>query len=637
MVIEQGTRPGAPDPHQIVIAGHSYQLAESPSGRPIHESYAQGRELRETWDFQQPSFGMGEVTRQTPNGCYFTEGIDTTGRGLRIQPKVNTIAMAAGDIPTGKTGVFFETRDTGGNRRIYFYCDIDADTIRLTKFNATAFTRITGASQPLDVTVATSALLSAGRPAEFEGYWYTCFGCFNVASVHSLKQLTSCVTGTGADTWTTIDTMPSAVDFLLPGTAGDGRINLIRHTGERYIQTCASNASGDGPLDNANWAPSPGHRVGNTMPVLGGANAGGIMYLAKPDGLFTFDAQGNSWSVIPFTAPLSDSNTTSQNPRHAMHTFAFGDAVFFPHSSGLWRVIGLSRTKKADPDSIPGYAAVPNISPPLRYEFHGGTFVGEWLYFIYTDTTNNNSSYLLCCRIGPHPSGHPLIVHTLLKRPNEMRTLHADEANVLWWSEPGQDRVAYIQLASDGSPSAAVRGAASTATYEWYGGEVDFGEPEVAKQLRYAFVEVEAGDATVSWQLKMHYDGDSAVNIGSAITTTEATHISPTAGTNDSFRRARPRFTVTGTGDHDAADPKCLRLTLIARTPDTMRVVITSSTLQGRLSLFEIAKELRWLKNAGPQTIGEPGTNEDFTGYIRSVNIVPAGIEVLYDRWQIAA
>ena len=101
-------------------------------------------------------------------------------------------------------------------------------------------------------------------------------------------------------------------------------------------------------------------------------------------------------------------------------------------------------------------------------------------------------------------------------------------------------------------------------------------------------------------------------------------------------------MTATGTGDHTDGDPLGLRLVVGARTMDTMRVVITTNTLRDKLSLFEIAKEIRQLKNAGPQTMSEPGTNEDFTGYIRAVNLVPIGpgengVEVLYDRWQIAA
>ena len=630
------TSPGKPDRETVQIDSKTYYLAKDANG-PIYGTVALGRDLKWSRDFQQPSFGMGETTQQTPGGEYFTENIDTTGRGLRLGPKVTTIAMAAGDIPANETGVFFETRNTSGDRRLYFYCAIDADTIRLTKFDPVADTRITGSSQPLDVTVTSSSNLDAGRPAEFEGFWYTCFGCFDQASTHALKQLTSCVATTGADTWTNIDTMTSAVDLLLVITSVDGVTRLLRHTEERYIQLCESNASGDGPLDAANWAPSPGHRVGNTMSALGGTNAGGIVYIAKQDGLFTFDITGNSWAVIPLQSPISDSNTVAQNPRNMMGTFAFGDIVFYPSIYGLYRVIGLSRVRMAGPESIKGYYAVPNISPPIKLSHYGGTFAGEWLYFIYTDDTNDNYAQILACQLGPHPSGHPLIIHTLVKRANEIRSLHVDEAYKLWWSEPGQDRIAYIQLGSDGSPNGGVRGAASTATYEWYGPEIDFGEPEVTKQFRYAFIEQEAGASEVSWQLKAYRDSGSVESVGSPFTTTQANNINWTVGTTDTGRRLRLRLTATGTGDHDATDPKILRIVVYARTADVMRVVLTPQNVRNKRSRFDTAKIIRKLKNAGPVTIREPFTNETHTAYITAVNEVAEGIEVVYERWQINA
>jgi hypothetical protein len=99
----------------------------------------------------------------------------------------------------------------------------------------------------------------------------------------------------------------------------------------------------------------------------------------------------------------------------------------------------------------------------------------------------------------------------------------------------------------------------------------------------------------------------------------------------------RPRLTVTGTGDHDAADPKALRLVIYARSADVLRVVLTEKHPANRRSRFDIAKIVRKLKNAGPFTLREPSTNETFTAYISAVNEVPTGIEVVYERWQIAA
>ena len=567
--------------------------------------------------------------------------MDMSRRGMRIGNQVKTVAMAAGDIPSARIGFFFEALTAGGTRVLYFYCARSTTVVRMTKIDPVGDARVTGgvagAQQPFDFTVGAATNVNAGRPETFESKKHICLGIDGSSSVLALQRLDTCANGTAIDTWGAID-VASAYDILLGCEANNGKSRLLRTNGNT-VQTCESGTSGDGTLDDANWKPVPGFDVGLREAyrvMLGGCNAAGIVFLSKADGLFTWDRNGNSWPVIP-TAGQQGATT-----RYCTLCAAFSNYVFYGHQSGMQYVQGLNRFGAGGPDGIKGYSDVPNITTPVKLKSYSMAFLGNWIYMDYTDDVNNNLSYILAGQVGPHPDGHPIIWHPIVKRTNEIRSLYIDAAAKLWWSEPGQDRLAYIQLGTDGSPNGGLRGATSgPVDYEWYGPDLDFGLPDKQKQLRYAYFELESGHADYSWQLKCYRDSGAVESVDDAFTTNAHNHLNWTIAAS-LFHRVRLRMTATGTGDHTDGDPLGLRLVVGARTMDTMRVVITTNTLRDKLSLFEIAKEIRQLKNAGPQTMSEPGTNEDFTGYVRAVNLVPigpgeTGVEVLYDRWQIAA
>src|SRR5881396_882420 len=101
-----------PDPgiFSILLRGDttrtSYQIARDTNNEYIHEIVGTGRELREEWDFRNPSDGMGETVRHAPNsnGEMYTINIDTTTRGLRLSPSVNGASNASLSLSGVGTG-----------------------------------------------------------------------------------------------------------------------------------------------------------------------------------------------------------------------------------------------------------------------------------------------------------------------------------------------------------------------------------------------------------------------------------------------------------------------------------------------------------------------------------------------------
>jgi len=312
----------------------------------------------------------------------------------------------------------------------------------------------------------------------------------------------------------------------------------------------------------------------------------------------------------------------------------------------------VAEAKNISVDKIAYYAKSINITPPIRLRYLEGAAFGDWVYWIYaSQEQSSTASYLLAMKFDRHPANQMGVIwHTLIKRSTQMRSLLITSDAKLWWTEPGTSstgKIKNIQLSADGSPDSASRGEISS-TYEYYGPEVDFGEPEVIKQFRYAFVEVEGGVGACSWQVKYYRDSDiSPTSLGSAITTTEGTNLTWTPGSADTGRRLRMRITATTTAGFVAGtdDPKVLHMMVYARSPDVVRMVITPKDRRSQKNMFETVKALRKLKDAGPITIREPDTNETHSAYVKAVGLIrydgldgpSQGIELIVERFTVAA
>ena len=647
--------PGSPDPRKTTINGSTYTIREK-DGALEHIVVSTGRDLREEWDFRSGSLGMGETTRVTETGYYFTDNIDATGRGLRLGP---TITVVSTNVlwPTASSGLlngrawWFEEVDTSDVEYLYLTVKTGTTNIRTHKITLSTMAVISGASQPFDETVDASN--SPGRPERFNGSWFRC-EAGQSATTRAIQRLTTVNTGTGADTWTPYSTTDN-VNMLLRESVSDSTKatvqRLYRAQSVNKVQTVNSDAgSPEGaPLVAASWAPIPGYPVGEGTTiyavVVDGVSHAGMTLLAKQDGLFAFDPSGNSYNILEF---LQKGNLRTYMADSGKYTVSFGEIVIYPHATGLYLVTNMRKIQRAGPDAIgtaPGsrikYTSVPNITAPRNFRHYEVTSHSHWIWFVYADSTNNNNSYIFAAQIGPHPqSNNALILHTVVKRANEVRDVYIDSDQKLVWGEPGQNRFCYMQLGNDGSPDSSLRGNVSS-TYKYVASETDFGEPEITKQGRYIFVETEGGVSTCSWQLSQYRDSGSQETLAAftAITTAAATNLNWTMGTTDTFRRWRWDVVATTTGAYStSSDPKILRVIVYARSADRVRVVLIPD--ENSRNLFEMTKVLRKLKDAGPISVREPGTNESTSVYIRSVNQIAGavpGVQIEYDRFAVSA
>lgn len=176
----------------------------------------------------------------------------------------------------------------------------------------------------------------------------------------------------------------------------------------------------------------------------------------------------------------------------------------------------------------------------------------------------------------------------------------------------------YVQLSLNGSPRTTLgsqRGGLST-TYEHYMGEVRF---DRRVQARYMRVETENLNSTTSLQLKLHRDGDSGTDIGSAITSDDFHQIDFTVGTSDLLRRARMRLTLDTNSSYAPAvsDPRVLRAVLGVRSPDIYTAIMrTGHSIDSARTERKI---LRQRKGGGTVTITESWSGTQFRADVVSL------------------
>ena len=631
MTFSTGTSPGAPDPYKITIDSKTYQIAQNASNQRLFQTASVGQDLKEDFDFTQLSWGMGESTKQTENGYYFSENLDLTNRGLRVSPKVNVVAMTD---TVGAAGRFFEAADSGGTTYTYFARQATAS---ITQLIVSKVRQLDGVVRNTRTFTVTGGDVVAQGAVRFNNLIFMATDT-GVADVQCIMRLSTVQTDTSNDDWTAVhNTALNGVRGLFVVEQLEGNTaKLGRVTSRNKVQVVVTATTTD-PLVEANWEETG--QVGSSSSVVSDFSPGApLTLIATEDNLYAWDPAGNTYPIIPF---IQQSVVPSSSP--AANVIPYGATTIFAHitafHSALWRAIDNSRAKPIGVEQIKNFRDVPNITAPNNLIYGKGASSGDWLYIPYN---LNPSYYLLAFQFRQHPAnGLEVIWHTLLKRSFPIHSLFVDRRNQLNWSELGGSQTAYIALAKDGSPDVATNRGNDSDVDEWYGPDLDFGFPEVVKQARYVFVEVEGGNANQSWQFKIHLDGGAVASIGSAITTAATTNINWTVGTNDTFVRLRPRWTATMGTLGSTNDAKILRFVIYARTPDTQRVVLVTDD-QSRRSLYDMAKILRKLKDAGPVAVFEPGTNESTNCYIQSVDIVQeAGVgealALTYWRWAVAA
>ena len=545
-------------------------------------------------------------------GNLFTENIDATGTRLRLSNTVTTIAVTSlPAIPSGGGTVkFFEEIDSADTAYLYCICRSAATTIEVYKIrlsddvvrNSRTFT-FTGASNvtPTQVT-------------RFDGKWYLGVRVEGTTDTQAIMELGTVNTGTGNDTWNVHSTGIS-VEALWTGQSLTGAKVVFRYgkvAGE--IESAAT-----GLLTEANWGG--GFPVGdNTGTGKMGVNAP-IPVLAKDNNLYLFDLSQNSRALIEFPA------TGNLDGNDGFGTITWGSRlIFYPDSSGLWRIRSLQAALPIGPDNpqlYPRFRAPDNISNVPKGFRHFETAIrGQFIYSLYGDVSGNNM-FLYQGHFGVQ--GEPEIVwNTSIRRGNVMRGCYVTNEAVprCVWAEPGNNRLAYITLGADGSTDQATsaRGTAGEVTsgIEFYGDERNWGDPFQQKQFAGFRIERENFPASnvLSVQPKILRNEGAAQTVGSAQTGSGhgvSDHVLPLTTAAEQaltlLYRGRLQLTFTTTASYATTDDgRIPRVTGFCRNPALYRAVRTKLT---KGELWALRKLVHQAVN-----IRAPGENETFLGEV---------------------
>ena len=382
-----------------------------------------------------------------------------------------------------------------------------------------------------------------------------------------IQRLDSVVSGTSADTWTGGDA--DARHLKVVGN------QLMRSTDENQVSLLARGVSA---LTEANWASDffVGD-VSSNITELG--EAGEFSYIAKEDGFYQWDLEGEAVNVFP---------EIGNAPRNGQGMVYWHGGFPIPAASGLW----WTRTgKPVGPDSNPNNRSSHPSLGDNRYVKHGRwmglTPSGQYIYALYV-TSVGNVAQILWGRereSGDPPGWGPIIWHSLAAVTADFDDFHgafvtelsefsSTETRPFVWVASGND-VAYLGLDKDGAPAQRRGNVNLESIAQVVSGDWDFGLPRVTKQLRVieGWAEDIPATGTPKFQFVVFRDGGSGENVGSAITTNGFFQRFWTQDTNDIARSMLVRCGWTTLGFETDTNGPYLRDVMVRAValPDTTR------------------------------------------------------------------
>jgi len=526
-----------------------------------------GEQLIERWDDWH--LGMG-ATDHIPGMYYFAAGGDASRYG-QIRAPLGYVTP-----PTAYSSVrhcrYFAAQDANGATYVYRIVFRTGDTsARVQKFSADMTTLYTNTL--LAVTDVGYNILGPGPPAFWGGKWYVPVGGINV------YRLQTVAVGAAADTW---DTMTWRAAALCTFNSG-GTSKIARAIGQ--INVSLATASPLSSADPGDWgANTP---VGeSTTYFTDMVENQGLLFIAKTDNLFEFDADSISRPIFPFGSRVV------QDLDNGKGMLAFGDTILYPSINGLWRYkIGQS-VRPVGLDTVGTYTDVQNASNSARMRHRGIVNIGEWLWMVHSDGT---TTHPMAARLRrpDDPPGHEFVWHhpaTATGVAGASIFVTPSYQLVIQTAFDGTIADTTLALAADGSP-AGFAGTRSTGG-EFIFGETNFGRPQKRKQIRSVYLDL---------------DGAAQASLGSL---TASGVLNYTAGTADKCIRYRPNIQI-----NDAA--AILRTLIVeARTPSVYRVVIDGSDEALRpygLSAEDARTNLMRLVNRGLVSVIGPAGVADMT------------------------
>ena len=358
-----------------------------------------------------------------------------------------------------------------------------------------------------------------GRPALWYDGTNTQWRVPTGDSTNDMQSLTAIASGTGNDTWEPTDsgTCDAAARHLQ--VVGQ---KLYRTTGNNLVQILARNTD---PTTDSNWTGD--HNVGSdATKITDIVESGGLCYLAKEDGFYEWDGEGDADNVFP---------AIGRAERNGQGTIWWHGGFLIPAASLWWTRTG----KPVGPDSNPNYSAHhPAIALAQGAFVKFGRWMGlagfgEYVYAYYVNATGSKASILQGReRDSSDPPGWGPIVWQVVAvtgasgadfddfhgiHITELSEYNATEIRPCLWYANG-NVVSYLWLDKDGGV-ASRRGQMDLATSAVLtGGFIDGGTP-VNKQLRVIEGTAEDfGTVTGTWQFQVYRDGAAAENVGATIT-----------------------------------------------------------------------------------------------------------------------
>ncbi len=473
-----------------------------------------------------------------------------------------------------------------------------------------------------------------GRPAEWSDgsntYWRLGLG----DTTNDFTSLTSIVSGTAADTWTS-------------GTDADARHlqvvdnKLARSTGANEISLLSRATD---PETEANWADE--FFVGDvSTKITELGEASGFLYIGKEDGFYEWDTVGEAHNILP---------DIGRAPRNCQGMKYWHGGFLIPADSGLW----WTRTgKPVGPDSNPFNLANQASLGVAAYFKHGrwmglATF-GEYVYGYYISSDGSNS-YAVYGRerdedVDP-PGWGPIIWHIINMSSGDLNDFHgifisetsefsSSQTRPVLWIAAGNN-LRYFFLDKDGAPQGR-RGdidldAASSGVVS---GAFDFGLPRVTKQLRVIEGWAEDfGSVVAAFRFSVYRDGGALENVGAAITADGFFSRFWTQDSNDTARSMLVRVgwsTTSNLTDSNGPHLRDVVIRAVALPNQTILHTFLIEATDNMKTSKKILSEIEVYVNDLLQ-YERPG-GDTFNGVMRDVELITTGEEKGIPRYALRA
>ena len=389
-------------------------------------------------------------------------------------------------------------------------------------------------------TFAVTPTQPCGHPVEWHDgsntKWY-----FGTGDNGKIQRLTTIVSGTAADTWTA-----ASINTARHLRVVDNK--LIRSIDANHVSVLPQDAD---PLEGS-WGGN--FNVGTAsanITELG--EASGLSYIAKEDGFYEWDLEGEAENVFP---------EIGFAPRNGQGMIYWHGGFLIPADTGLW----WTRTgKPVGMDSNPNNKANDPSLEATDYFKHGRWMglapLGEYIYGVYltSDGTFAVQAFGRERNVSDPPGWGPIVWHIIQDTNADFDDFYgvfitktsefsATETRPCLWSADGNN-LTHTFLDKDGAPASRRGDIDIAASAEVISGRIDGGMPNVPKQLQVIEGWLADIAANQNFQLKVFRDGEiSSENVGSVVSSDGFFRNFWTQDSNDTARSILARVVFAGSG-----------------------------------------------------------------------------------------